>query len=381
MITMRPGSYTHQLVKLLSFTGEYPVRSLRLLGNDRAVRALVHRLTSVQVFRNPQTGLQMTCRLLRICPGKSIRLRKQALPILDWIHPEALGYYLNAFWNHRFPGDTAHRERNHRVAEAAAVCMTAGAECRPYVLPPLQNNEIRLTIPDGPSFYLARDLKKIGGAEQNKTMFTRLAGAFYCSGGCCAVYNTRGAVMKWNGMGEFKTLHSLTEIGRMNASLEQVDAAVLLGASGETALCTLLESDKSRRPEFRFDSIYSHIYFIPMSDDGILRLRMLMLPDWREKLLNLLFETSDRSFDRGHFEYDAYVNGVYVLSHLDGDLARLVRFREALEVQDGRFEVLCFPDEASWLREYLDLRVRITAVGINAVADELGLERRKSSEG
>ena len=36
-------------------------------------------------------------------------------------------------------------------------------------------------VPETPCFYLAKDIKKVGGVEMNKTMFTRMVGAFFCS--------------------------------------------------------------------------------------------------------------------------------------------------------------------------------------------------------
>ena len=292
MVHFRPGSQAWQLITLLSFAGEFPYQSLSLLGSERVYRALVHKLTTPQTFRNPQTGTEFTCRLLTVSgkgPGKTIRLYKGALPILEWLGPNVYQHYMDAFWNHRFPGDASHRERNHRVAEAAAVCMRSGMEARPYQLPKLQNLKICQTVPDTSCFYLAKDIKKVGDAEMNKTMFTRMVGAFFAPGSCYAVYNTRNAAMKWSGMGEFKALHSLIELARLNAGIGRIDSAVLLGESEEIALRTLLESDKSRRLEFRFDSIYRHIHFIPMDSDGIRQLRILSVPDWKEKLLDLLF--------------------------------------------------------------------------------------------
>ncbi|MCA5962172.1 hypothetical protein LC724_19805 [Blautia sp. RD014234] len=91
--------------------------------------------------------------------------------------------------------------------------------------------------------------------------------------------------------GEYKALHSLIELARLNAGISQVDSAILFGQSGETALRTLLESDKTRRLEFRFDSIYRHIHFIPMNGDGIRQLRLFSVPDWKAQLLELLFES------------------------------------------------------------------------------------------
>lgn len=264
MIHIRPGSQAWQLITLLSFVGEFPVCSLHLLGNKRVLKALVHKLTEVQTFRNYHTETEMTCRLLNISgksKNKTIRFYKAALPILDWIHPNAYEYYMHSFWNHRFPGDVAHRERNHRVAESAAICMRAGFEVRPYLLPKLQNTQLLSVIPREPVMYLAKDLKRVGETEMNKTMFTRVAGAVFNSDNCYAVYNTRNATMKWNGMGEFKTLHSLLEVSRLNSGINNLDSAILFGQSGDTALNTLIESDKNRRLEFRFDSIYNHIHF------------------------------------------------------------------------------------------------------------------------
>lgn len=127
-------------VTLLSFVGEYPAASVHLLGNERVYKALIHKLTMPQLFRDSQTGTEITCRLLNISgkgSDKTIRLYKAALPILEWIHPDSYGYYMNAFWDHRFPGDVAHRECNHRVAEAAlpgeggsAACNTAGGTAK-----------------------------------------------------------------------------------------------------------------------------------------------------------------------------------------------------------------------------------------------------------
>lgn len=384
MVHFRPGSQVWQLITLLSFVGELPYQSLSLLGRERVYKALISRLTTAQTLRNFHTGAEMTIKLLTVSGtgrAKTIRLHKAALPILDWLYPGTYRYYMNAFWNHHFPGDAAHRERNHRIAETAAICMRAGIEARPYQLPILQNEMRRMVTPDYPSLYLGRDIKRVGGTETSKTMFTRMTGAIFTSDNCYAVYNTRDAVMKWSGMGEFKALHSLMEIARLNANISSIDAAVLFGRSEDIALKTLLQSDKSRRMEFRFDSIYRHIYFIPMNEAGIRQLRLLTLPDWKEKLLDLLFYPETRSFDRGLFEYDACINGVYVLAHLDGDIARLIRFRDAIECQPVAFEILCFPHQVDFLQEYLGANAGVKIIDPALIESELGVERRSLFEG
>lgn len=89
-----------------------------------------------------------------------------------------------------------------------------------------------------------------------------------------------------------------------------------------------------------------------------------------------MFEPDIRSFDKGLFEYDACVDGVYILSHLDGDIARLIRFREAIQTQNGQFEILCFPHQTHFLREYMGQTVNIKTIDMDSVEAELGPERR-----
>ena len=51
MITLRPGSHVWRLLLLLAICGEYPHRSLHLLGSVRTLEELVRRLEVVQHFR------------------------------------------------------------------------------------------------------------------------------------------------------------------------------------------------------------------------------------------------------------------------------------------------------------------------------------------
>ena len=72
-------------------------------------------------------------------------------------------------------------------------------------------------------------------------------------------------------------------------------------------------------------------------------------------------------------EYDACVDGARVYSHLDGDLARLIRFREAMELQSVPVEVLCFPDQVPLLQNYLGSGISLKIMEMELVERELGL--------
>ena len=376
MIHMHPGSQAGSLAAILSVVGEYPYSSLHLLGNERYFRKLVHKLTEKNELYNSECGERLYCKCFNLSgkgAGKTIRFYKDAIPILKWISPDALPSYMNASKNHKFSGDVWHIERNHRIAEVVAMCMRSGIEYRPYVLPELQDSEILSVIPKQNVFYPSRRLKEVRPVDQNKTMFTRMAGAIFSHQKCFAVYNTRNSSMRWNGMGEFKALHSLSEIARMNADVTSINSAILFGQSDKTALGTLKAAEEIGRHEFRFDKIYQYVHFVPLSDNGIRLLRLICHPKVKEKLLDLLFESDTISNGRGIFEYDAYVYGKYILSHLDGDIIRLIRFKEALLFNHYEGEVLCFDFQKDYVNAFLEGLAKVRTIEMGLIEEELGI--------
>ena len=376
MIHIRPGSQAGSLLSILSVVGEYPYSLLRLLGNERCFRMTVHKLSEKQVLYNSESGERLTCRALSISgkgSGKTIRLMRPALSILEWISPEALPSFLSTFRNHRFSGDVSHILRNHRIAETIVMCMRTGMEYRPYMLPKLQNREILSVIPSRTVFYPSRCLKYIGQLEMNKTMFTRIVGAVFSHRKCFAVYNTRNSVMKWSGMGEFKALHSLIETARWNAGIIDIDSAILFGQSDKVLLDTLEDNEASKRLEFRFDRIYHHIHFVPLNDYGIRLLKIICIEDVSKKLLDTLFEADSLSCGLGSFEYDAFFDNKYILSHLDGDIARLIRFKEAVSANRYDSEVICFEFQADYVNEFLSGLANVKVIQMSLVEEELGL--------
>ena len=76
MLTLRPGSQAFVLVSTLAVTGEFPLRSLHLLGNERVLREIVRRGSGRQVIRNANGSAQMDARLFQISgSGRSKSLR------------------------------------------------------------------------------------------------------------------------------------------------------------------------------------------------------------------------------------------------------------------------------------------------------------------
>ena len=380
MIYIRPGSQAHEILTLLSIVGEFPTCSVHLLGNERVYKALISKLSERQDFCHTETGQVHTTKLLTISgkgSAKTIRLYRKALPILDWIG--AAEYYSEAFPNHKFSSGEYHVTRNHRVAEAVAMFMKAGLEIQPYKLPKLQNEE-RMTLITKPTFYPSRIIKDAYANELSKTKYTRIVGALFVADQLFAIYNTRNAPMKWSGRGEFKTKHSLLDIGRWNAGVCEINSALLFSNGARTALDTLLEVDKNARKDERFDGIYRHIHFIPLNQVGIRQLRLFTIPRWQDRILQLLFEDHERTYNNGQFEYDAMVDSTHVFVHFDGDLARLIRYRDGSQYFKVPHEVLCFPHQVEYVRSYLSNEVKIKTIDIDVIEDALGIGKEKNEE-
>lgn len=383
MITIRQGSRVYELLSILAFVGEYPMRSIHLLGNSSSWNKLILRLSQKQDFRFPDSDEIMSCRLLTISGSgrlRSVRIYKAALPILQQAIPDAYDYYMGRYGRVHHTGKETEIDRAHRVAETAAMCALSKIYTPQYELPMLQTMGRRMVVPSFPTFYISRELKYADEDGGNRTKFSRLTGAIFYPGGCYATYNSRDALMKWNGQGELKTRLYLTQLARMNADLPEVDSAILLGIDYDLALRTLNSLDSITRVDLRFDRIFSHIHYIPMNEFGARLLKILTTPDWNEKLMCALFDEEDRSYNRGSFEYDAVEEGKYILSFLDSDIVRLTRFRAAIAGKSYTLEVLCFLEQVKFLRSILGNQANLRVVDISLVEDVLFDDRSDEDE-
>ena len=177
--------------------------------------------------------------------------------------------------------------------------------------------------------------------------------------------------MIWNGRGESKVRDHLTKVARMNAGIDGVDSAILFGSDYQIADLTLESLHNYRKVENRFDSIYDNLYFIPLDPFGVRLLKTLTVPDWKEKLLDLLFDPDDLAVDTGNFEYDAYEDGHYVISFLDSDIIRLNRFAGSTAGFEEKTSVICYPEQAAFVRRIVGPKVQITTVKLDVVEEAL----------
>ena len=212
------------------------------------------------------------------------------------------------------------------------MCMRAGIEFRPYMTPNLQHRIIHRVIHDTPVYYGSREIKEQDEDDVYKIAYSRLVGAVFTPGNCMAVYNTRDALMKWNGLSEMKTRLMVEDIAGMNAKVHSVDSAIMFGRSYDDALKMLEAYEKTSRRGKKFDGAYNNVHFIPQTEAGIRQMRLFQLQNWHKQMLNATYEDEMLSHGRGNFDYDAFADGTFYFTAFDCNLVRRFRFKSGAEM-------------------------------------------------
>ena len=356
MVYIREGSHVHTLLLILAFVGEYPARSLHLLGSERTWKNLIQKLCKTEEYCLKNTGERFRCKLITVS-GKerlrTVRLHVSALLILEKLNAEAYRYYQTHFDCHHFSGNRFHIDRHHRIAEAFVMCLRAGVASWPHEIPDPNNLEVRRNQVSGALFYLSLALKEFWEGEMNKTKFSRMVGMIVYPRGCYMVYNSRNTLMKWSGNGESKVQSYLSVAFAMPSSMDTINSAVLFGEDYLVALRTLEEAQRRRRYDLRFDNVYRHIHFIPLNEFGIKQLRTLLIEDWHQAHLDILYDEEEQRGDFFRYEFDAVIDGVGQISFIDGDLCKLIRVRDAMKTNPKlKYTIICYPEQVSMIQEY-----------------------------
>ena len=319
MIHFEKGTVAWRLVEVISVCGEYPYRSLCILGNERELRKRVKQMSEPQKYRFENGGPDVECCALTLSGKgrmKNIRLKKEALPLLREIG--TADSYLRRFPPGSFRGDISHIDRTHRNAEITAMCYMAGVT--------VTEGSETLLAGGGQSFFmLAKGVKSDGLDSVNKTGFTRLSGVLYCGNVKYAVYNTRDRAMRWDGGGEQKVC-------------EQLHADAHYGFGGAIVFCKDLQTGlKVYRQEYiknsalRLSGIYYFCRFFTFNPTGITSLRMFTVPDWYRRIRAKVFVNSSGAgwkFGNGTEFYDVFDGETYWLLFADGDFRRLQELTE-----------------------------------------------------
>lgn len=391
MIIFNETTKAYQLVSLLCVVGEFPMKSVHLLGNEVWYKRLIKEMSTKQTYHNSITGEKHTCTALSICKNEypSVRLKKAALPLMEWVG--GAKHWEEAWGKHSWSGCSTTIERNHRVAEVVAMMDGAGLEYRPWKQTLLQIDTRNKDNVKKVSYYTSKVFKQNRDGEIRQTGFARFTGAMVGPTESMLVYNTRKSVMKWGGKGESKARSNVHRYTKLNTQSGDIRKMILLSSDFETAMATILQTEKDEATEkFKqkrkrkqsyvthtsMTGMYRTIYYVPLNEFGSKMLKMLSIPDSREKALSLFYNEEELSHGEGSLIFDAYRNGRYVLSYLDGDVVRLKLFKESIERQRERGEnlyyaVLCFPEQKEELIEYLGEDINYPTTNIDDVLQDL----------
>ena len=116
-----------------------------------------------------------------------------------------------------------------------------------------------------------------------------------------------------------------------------------------------------------------------LSAGGMMGKAQMQSPDWKQILLELLFDDSEFAGVGATFGYDAIRDGAYVLSFLDSDIFRLHAFWDTVRVQKYKATVICFPEQVPFLRSYLRGKVDLQTVTMDMVENAI-MEGSDSNE-
>lgn len=190
---------------------------------------------------------------------------------------------------------------------------------------------------------------------------SRACGVLLSGNSAYVVYNTMEQRMKWAKKME-RSMRTWTEKLLLNmGSLYAADALIFGENTG--FLCELLESDGGiRKNLFQVDDIYEHYYYVPMRDEAVVQLWLLVDAAKRERLKQFLGGILSGKRDKEYAIYDGYDrhgNPVYFCHELE--MRNLLRVKQEIAwKQEGM--VVCLDYQKAALRAYFGEKIEIQAV-------------------
>lgn len=382
MIIFNRNTRAYDLISLLCVTGEYPVASLGILGDRTCYRRLVTNMCKMQTYHNSETGEKITCRALNISGKgklKTIRLTKYALPLAKWV--EGVKFYAESHLKNNRSSNEQTVERHHRVAESVAIIQQSGFEYRPWYLPEIQIENHQCSAINEPSYFLPKVFRCDMSNPSQKYTFSRVVGTLMTPNKTLMVYNTRDAIMKWDGQGESRTKINVENFSYHNTKKGEIDSAIIMGQNLKYVLGLIHQTEKQYRSASIFHksdllTMFYNIHYIPLNQFGAKLIHLLTLQNCHNYILSLIYNDESLKHGSMSLNYDIYNNGVYTLSLLDYDMRRLILVKSKIKtlIKEGEtftYQILCFPEQIDELYQYLGDYVEYLTVNIDELLDLL----------
>ena len=379
-----------EITEYLGLCGEIPSSIIKTLTSLRIQKNVCNQKSLALYSKKGTKERYLSKLLLESGSGKAktIRLSKSGKEILRWLDADLLEYYTGEY-KHNFSGSSKTVERNHRQSETIIMCGLANFGIKPYNNPKLVMNCVSDTFAATTNSYYYR-LKDIpllttGEVEEEKEqhtklMFTRAVGMILGKDRSYLVYNTGKAVMKWNGNGEKKLKVVAERVMKMQSAggmKNGISEAILFGYNYLTGISVLNKRNnqyvvetgpsKGSRDKTNFEDIFSDVYFLPISPEGVRMLRFMSVANWEELTTIAVFGTTN---EKTYF-YDKIINGVKYYSFLDGNIARLARVKEALLKEADGYNICCFDYQEEFIKAFFAGEIKTTVITQERFFDEV----------
>jgi len=343
-------------------SGELPSDQTERLGSPSYTEKIIQSLKKEKLIRTYYKD-----RL------RAYRLSTKAKQILLTDEPMRFSFYLTGSSETNQPkSEITRRLRLHRIAETLMTMHNAGVTIfrdeKPNVFfPDGTPFPSRLRI-DEPAFYTSREMRECG-LEFVKIRGARMVGVLLTPHKAFLVYNTADAMMKWEYKSEMRAkalVKTLLCRQRLPEQYGTTDIqALLLGSSMDMAYQILTEPQGGGRNYFILDGNYEHFHYIPSDYAGETALKILCDPQKDAKLRQVLSESLYPAQPGNVIENDAFTpNGDPVLFTYDFDLPRIMRFENALRLQNKHGHIICFDFQADTLKRFCSNRIDFQTINL-----------------
>lgn len=342
-----PGRETqaYRLLVLIAISGEFPVTLLdRLPGGESYKEAMVYKLKSEKLLR-----IYYKDKL------RTLRLTAYAKKLLLAQRPERFSFYLtgNADTN-LLKSEITRRIRLCRIAVTYVTMQGAGIslfrDSKPEIFRP--TGEMISEKPKRPVFYSSREIKEIG-MEAVKIRGARLVGVTVSENHIFATYNQSITGTRWDYRAEMraKVLLGNRFCRGSNQYRPETICGLLLDEGMEPLYQLLTGADSATRCFFLLDGNYEHFYYLTNDHYGEVLLKLLCNQDKTEELNTLLMQGLGKREPGWLIENDAVDRqGNPVLFGYFMDMPRMVRFANALQLQERQGTLICFDFQKEVLR-------------------------------
>ena len=349
------------LLTFIALSGEFPTEQISRLPStdaykEKVIKSLKNNGLIRTYYRDGLRGLRLTA-----------AAKKQ----------------LAADWPDRFfplfTGDTmtnapkytiAHRLRLHRMAEVLVSMFNVGISSFPWEKPAVFTPTPLYKPPyiEWSAYYSSREVKGLGAAA-TKIRNSRAVGLLLTDGCIFSIYNTGSALMKWEYQAEMR-LKAMLQIElcqkRLSRQFGDAELSAILFGNHMGQVPALLDADTKCRNHFIQDGSYHHFYFLTNDHYGDIILYLLLHPDEKDALDNILAQGLDPARPNWSVVNDAMDGDSPVLFGYTCDMPRIKKFGHALHIQDRTGTLYCFDFQEEAMRLVCGSNVEIQHIDFDA---------------